>query len=333
MDKYKIDGQKLSFHPTRVLEWQRGEQIYPLYVEISPSRACNHRCIFCAFDFMEYKPNFLETKRLKTIISAMSTLGVKSIMFGGEGEPLMHPDIVEIIRYTKEVGIDVALTTNGVLLTEEVAEEILPYLSWIKISLDAGTSSTYSKIHRTKAEDYFTVMRNTVIANGIKAIERYKCAIGVQAIMLKENESELELFVKKAKAMGLDYAVLKQYSQHGSSKNTQESFLYHMKYLEDFSTDKFSVIVRGGEQRAFNECRALPFWSYISSNGDVWGCSAHIGNQKFFYGNIYSQCIDDIWWDKEEFLFDISTCRPYCRMNKCNEYLEELINGEHNNFI
>ena len=332
MDKYKIDGQKLSFHPARVLEWQRGEQIYPIYVEISPSGACNHRCIFCALDFMGYKQNFIETKRLKTIISAMSTLGVKSIMFGGEGEPLIHPDIVEIIRHTKEVGIDVALTTNGVLLTEEVAEEILPYLSWIKISLDAGTSSTYSKIHRTKAEDYFTVMRNIVIANGIKAIERYRCAIGVQAIMIEENESELELFVKKAKAMGIDYTVLKRYSQHGSSKNTCSSIISNRKY-QDLSTDKFSVIVRDGKQQNYTICRALPFWSYISSNGDVWGCSAHIGNKKFLYGNIYSQCIDDIWWDKEENIPDVSTCRPYCRMNKCNEYLEDLVDGKHNNFI
>ncbi|MBU0958906.1 MAG: radical SAM protein, partial [Nanoarchaeota archaeon] len=175
MDKYKIDGQKLSFHPDRVANWQRGEQIYPLYVEISPSGACNHRCIFCALDFMGYKQNFLDTKRLRAIITEMSSLGVKSIMFGGEGEPLMHPDIVKIIQHTREMGIDVALTTNGVLLTKDIIEEILPYLSWIKVSLDAATSSTYSKIHRTKAEDYFIVMKNIVIANGIKALERYKC--------------------------------------------------------------------------------------------------------------------------------------------------------------
>ena len=52
MDKYRIDSHKLVYHVSRVNGWLNGENIYPIYAEISPSGACNHRCSYCALDFM-----------------------------------------------------------------------------------------------------------------------------------------------------------------------------------------------------------------------------------------------------------------------------------------
>ena len=93
MDKYRIDSHKLIYHVDRVNDWLGGENIYPLYLEISPIGACNHRCIYCALDFMEYQPRFLNRNTLKDRLSEMGSLGIKSIMYAGEGEPFLHKDI------------------------------------------------------------------------------------------------------------------------------------------------------------------------------------------------------------------------------------------------
>ena len=69
-DEFRIDSHKLIFHPRRGNAWLAGDQIYPLYAEISPSGACNHRCTFCALDYMEYKPRFLDTMVLKERLAA-----------------------------------------------------------------------------------------------------------------------------------------------------------------------------------------------------------------------------------------------------------------------
>ena len=53
IDKYKIDDHKLMFHIKRVNDWQEGKNIYPIYAEVSPSGACNHRCTFCGVDTAE----------------------------------------------------------------------------------------------------------------------------------------------------------------------------------------------------------------------------------------------------------------------------------------
>ena len=160
MDKYAIDGHKMQYHTDRTEQWLRAKTIeeklnvYPLYVEVSPVGHCNHRCTFCAVDYIGYKPNVLPLEGLKATISNMAESGIRSIMFAGEGEPLLHKNLAEIINHTKSVGIDVAITTNGVMLTERFLEECLHSISWIKVSMNGGTHETYAKIHQTKPHDF-----------------------------------------------------------------------------------------------------------------------------------------------------------------------------------
>ena len=53
-DDILIDSHKLMFHVDTVNKWLKGEKFYPIYVEVGPSGACNHRCIFCALDYLGY---------------------------------------------------------------------------------------------------------------------------------------------------------------------------------------------------------------------------------------------------------------------------------------
>ena len=79
-DKIRMDSHKLIYHPERVAAWKRGENIYPIELEIGLTNACNHRCIFCAVDYTGYKPTMLEADLLKLRISEFAEKGVKSII-------------------------------------------------------------------------------------------------------------------------------------------------------------------------------------------------------------------------------------------------------------
>ena len=123
-ENIRMDSHKLIYHPDVVARWMRGENIYPIEIEISPSGACNHRCTFCAVDYIGYEPAFLDKDIILRDISRMSKKGLKSIICSGEGEPLLNKNMSDIANGIKVCGVDVAMSTNGVLFTKEKAEEM-----------------------------------------------------------------------------------------------------------------------------------------------------------------------------------------------------------------
>ncbi len=355
MDKYRIDSHKLVFHVGRVHDWMQGKSIYPVYLEISPSGSCNHRCTYCALDFLGYPSRFLDAGTLKKRLFEMGKLGVKSIMYAGEGEPLLHREIAMILRDTRKAGIDTALTTNGVLFDKKLCDASLAYLSWIKVSINAGRKYSYAKIHRTKEEDFDRVIKNMSYAASLKRSKGVKCALGMQIVLLPENHLEISLLAKKAKAIGMDYLVVKPYSQHPLSLTKKFKDIKYGGYLklaetlQKFNDDKFNVIFRGHAmnkwdrgEHLYQHCLALPFWAYMDSAGGVWACSIYLTKAEFCLGNIYENTFKEIWgsqkrkkleiWAKEE--LDTASCRVNCRMDEANNYLWELTHpAEHVNFI
>jgi MoaA/NifB/PqqE/SkfB family radical SAM enzyme len=200
-DKLRIDGHKLNYHPDRIMPWVKGKDIYPVYVEIGPTSICNHRCIFCALDYTGYKGKLMDTQVLLNALTEMGKKGVKSIMFGGEGEPTLHKDFSLLVEHAKKNGLDVAITTNGVPFTRKMAESCLPHLSWIKFSIDAGTPETYAKIHGTKAEDFEILMRNIKDCVEIKKMMNLSVKIGTQALLIEENAEEMIVLAERLKRL------------------------------------------------------------------------------------------------------------------------------------
>jgi len=355
MDKYRIDSHKLIYHPERVNEWLQGKVIYPIYMEVSPTGACNHRCTYCGLDFMEYKPRYLDASLLKGRLTELGQLGLKSIMYAGEGEPFLHKDIAGIINHTKKAGIDAAITTNGTLFKNDIAESILANTEWIKIGIDAVTKDTYAKIHCCNPEDFDKVINNMVYAAKLKRNNGYACTLGFQLLLLPENTDEVIKLAMLAKDIGMDYLVVKPYSQHPQSKTKRYSSIKYGEYenlkesLAKFSTKEFSAIFRFQTMRkwddgrqGYSRCLSLPFWSYIDAGGNVWGCSVYLGDSDFLYGNIYGNSFKDIWEGEKrkkslsfvENKLDVSKCRVNCRMDEVNRYLWELHNlPAHVNFI
>jgi cyclic pyranopterin phosphate synthase len=355
MDEFRIDSHKLMFHPREVSRWLSGQDVFPLYVEISPSGACNHRCTFCALDFMEYRPRFLDAAILRERLVEMGRLGVKSVMYGGEGEPFLHKDIGEMVVSTKRSGIDVGITTNGVLLSPALAGRVLSSTAWIKVSLNAGDRETYAAVHRTNPDDFDRVVGNLTEAVRINERTGAGCTIGVQAVLLPENAGTIEALAETAKRIGLRYLVVKPYSQHQKSRTRAYEAVDYAVYshlhktLARFNDAGFNVIFRERtmkkmkrERRGYERCLALPFWSYIDSGGNVWGCSAYLGDDAFRFGNIHEQSFEEIWRGERrrrcmEMVctdLDPEGCRMNCRMDEINLYLWELTHpSAHVNFI
>ncbi|MBU1659471.1 radical SAM protein [bacterium] len=362
-DKFSIDSHKMGLHPLRVAkwleakeDWQKLKKIYPVYVEISPYGGCNHRCTFCALDYMGYENIGLEFDVLKNTLSDMAQKGVKSVMFAGEGEPLLFKDLDLIVEHCSRVGIDTSLTTNFVPLNKKNIERCIESCSWIKVSLNGGTAKSYAQIHQTKELDFERVMHNLEYALEYRKQNNLKCTLGVQMLLLPENKDEAVILAQKCKETGVDYLVIKPYSQHNFSQTTKYADIDYSdtqdleKELECLNDENFSVVFRANTMKkhvqkthSYSTCHSTPFfWGYIAADGKVFGCSAYLGDDKFCYGNIYENSFSQIWEsDKRKKSYeyvknelDIKNCRVNCRMDEVNRYLFRLKNPHaHDNFI
>lgn len=389
-DPFRIDSHKIHLHPERVVDWlrarndwEKARRIFPIYVEVSPVSYCNHRCTFCGVDYMlkrSDKPK-LSLHVVRQMFDSMAINGVKSVMFAGCGEPLLNTDLVRFIWHAHDRGMDTSLTTNGVLLDRAFVTDALvsEHLRWIKVSLNAGDAETYHAIHRGKPQDFEAVLSNLEDAVRVRRELGSSCTLGAQIVALPETQV-VENLVKKPvpsnlhtikplaerlRDMGLDYLVIKPYSQHLMSESTHYQDVGYKGAdewaagLEAMSTETFHVTVRRrtmalyeATERGYHICQVTPFlWAYVEADGNVWGCSTYLGyeqdgkkfgDDRFCYGNVNEQPFSDIWrgerrWQSFEHIqhgLDISTCRKNCRMHQANLHLWELTHpGPHVNFI
>ena len=351
-ENIRMDSHKLIYHPEVVARWLAGENIYPIEIEISPSGACNHRCVFCAVDYIGYQADFLDKNVILKVIGQMAEKGLKSVICSGEGEPLLNKDMPDIANGIKSCGVDVAMSTNGALFTKEKAEECLGAFSWIRFSIASMEDESYDKIQRGKAGDLDRVKINLAEAVRIKRDRKLRTTLGVQCLLLPENMGQLPGMAKALREIGVDYLTVKPYSQHLHSENTLQIDYGQMMELEQeigqYATDDFAVYFRANamkkvhKEKCYSQCYGLPFMAHIDAKGNVWPCVAHIGTEKFCYGNIYEQGFDEIWEGerRQEIIerlngLDINkVCREACRLDEINKYLNELKHpGEHVNFI
>ena len=183
-------------------------------------------------------------------------------------------------------------------------------------------------------------------------------AFGFQTLLLPENASSMEELVKLGKSIGIDYVVIKPYSQHKFSEtHTYENINYkeylHLgEELNKYTDENFSVIFRANtinswisqNENRYCKCLSTPsMWGYIMADGSVYTCSAYLLDERFKLGNINSETFKNIWCSNKKlnhakFIkneLDINECRVNCRMNQVNSYLDQIVNKkqEHINFI
>ena len=302
---------------------------------------------------MEYKPNLLDKDLILADLKEMHQLGLKSVVYAGEGEPLVNKKTPEIINDTKRLGLDVAMSTNGVLFTKDVSDECMEALTWIRFSVSAGTSECYQKIHRGLPGDFERVLENLNHAVELKRKKNLSTTLGVQMLLIPENLGEVMELAKIMKEIGVDYFTVKPYSQHPKSFCTvdtgfdYEKFTYLEQELNELSSDSYQIFFRTKamnkkkQSKAYSKCLGLPFFTYIDASARVWPCIAFLGDSKLCYGSLKEKSFVEIWEGKhradivEKFNnMDISICRELCRLDEINSYLDQLRNpGEHVNFI
>ena len=126
-----------------------GAEKFPLMVVVSFSYVCNSRCPNCPYNNSTIRNTYKDAMFIPEDIfkKIADECGKYSafIRLSGGGEPMLHPKVVELISYAKEIGAKIGLITNGSNFDESSIEELLNVgTDVIEFSVDAENEKTYS---------------------------------------------------------------------------------------------------------------------------------------------------------------------------------------------
>lgn len=145
----------------------------PLKVQHYLTYRCNFRCKYCNLYSQESKE--LGTEAIKSILRDFVKAGTVSWTFTG-GEPLLRKDIKELVEYAKQLGLHIAMTTNGSLVKENI--DWIGKVDLLNISLD-GTKEFHNNL-RGKGS-YDTTM------GAIKLLKENHIPVAITSVMCKKS--------------------------------------------------------------------------------------------------------------------------------------------------
>ncbi len=225
------------------VEWQRAlraarregtspppqPELVPLSINLDLTTACNYRCDHCIdWDILNAKVKF-DDDTLRAQIREMAARGLRSVILIGGGEPTLHPGFVEFVRCLKELGLQVAVVSNGSRNDRILA--IAPMLEagdWVRLSLDAGSNETFRAMHKPCANR----SRSTRSARGCRRSRRVNPALPARLLVHHHLAGRLArrrrgrsrtstrsmAAAKRARDAGFDYISFKPFLERGGHR-------------------------------------------------------------------------------------------------------------------
>ncbi len=159
------------------------------YLRVSLTGCCNLRCLYCMpKQGCSMPKESLNKNEFIKLISLIVETGIKKLRFTG-GEPLIYPELGDLIAHFKRQGSieKIALTTNGILLQQKLAELVDCGLDEINLSLDTVDSELFKRL--TRGGDIQNVF------SGIKAAKMKNLPLKLNSVILQNiNDEEKFLF-------------------------------------------------------------------------------------------------------------------------------------------
>jgi MoaA/NifB/PqqE/SkfB family radical SAM enzyme len=354
MLKEEYSPYKVVHHQDKLSQLRRGEQIAPVQVHLIPSNRCNQSCTFCAYRIPGHSSsqNFdaqdlIPGPKLMEIIDSCKALGVRAIQYTGGGEPLAHPDIAAAFRRTLDLGLDLALVTNGMALDDELIG-MLSDVAWVRVSVDCSNHDTYSLIRRVKSQVFERVLKNV----GDLARRKKGTTLGIGFVVNAENHGEIYEACKLFKGLGVDNFRI-------SAAFTPKGFRYFDSFFQsarelaqrakaDFEDADFTVFNLFGDRIAdlfhgeqdYDYCPMKEFVPYIGADLGVYTCCMLAYNDDGYIGSLKDMSLEQLWNSKEKReLFarhsPRTLCRIPCMFENKNRFINYCIKDDptHINFI
>lgn len=312
----------------------------PSMVFIHVTERCNLNCIMCK-RITKSKELLLQEWKV-ILLKVKKYFGSVFVIFSGGGEPLLRKDdLIELMKYSHQLGFVTKLTSNGVMIDQRLAVELLnTQVNSISISLDGIKEETHDFIRGGKGI-YKKTIRGIKYLQEAKRAMDFKTKIYIKTVLNRFNIEEIIKLVNYVQqenldgigilplAFQMDLGILNTFRKNGlwisrEDKNLLKSTIYkliqlkmkgvkilnpisQLRLFEKYYLDPLSFY------NSFNKIGCIPKRLTIYSDGDISLCSI-IGP---IIGNVTRQSFYEIWKSKATKIVRrrIRNCPHRCLVN------------------
>jgi len=306
---------KYSFKtiPVAAGAWGMGCIGYPPHPVWEITNACNLNCIHCHAAGGKPAKDELTTEEGKKLIDEIARMKeFKTLVYSG-GEPLMRPDLIELLNYSKKAGLINIIATNGTLITEDMAFKLKQSgVFCVAVSLDSSDPNIHNFI-RKHPEAFSKAVQ------GIKNAAKAGILIQINTTAMEYNFETLGKLLEMGEDLGTGIYLMYQLVPVGRGNKIEDASLKVnkneklLKFLAEKQKNISAIVepVAGPQywpylleknnktspfwrfiaERVFFGCAAGRGFIYIKANGDIWPCPFVEVNA----GNIREQSLEYIY--------------------------------------
>jgi tungsten cofactor oxidoreducase radical SAM maturase len=313
--EYWLDEREgdLILHP-------RLPDVRKLYIQ--PTTGCNLHCRTCIRNVWDEHETQMSMNTFRRLMESLDRLpGLTRVVFSGFGEPLTHPNILEMIETVRQRNTAVTLGSNGLLLSAEMARELVRLgVDRLVVSVDGVKPETYASVRGAMLSQ---VLNNIRGLNEVKRqLGSLTPALGIEFVVLKTNVTELAELTRFASQLNAARVLVSNVLSYTEEMRTE--ILYGYEPRAPFSAGGWPVMADawvtwgtlelprmhwGAERRCrFVQDRAI----VVGWDGGVSPCYALSHNYSYFtidgrkkqvsryvLANVNKQPLAEIWMSED----------------------------------
>ena len=291
---------------------------FPVHPVWEVTNACNLRCRQCHASSGKPLPNELTTEEGKKLLDDIAGISEFRMLALGGGEPLVRPDIFELVAYARSLGLEISIATNGTLLTLEMAKEFKKMgVANIAVGINANDESVHEQI--TRVPGSFEKTRQAIYAT-----KEVGMNLQFNTTVMKENREAIPGLLDLASEVDAQIVLLYQLVPEGRGEEAMELSRREYRALTEMVAEKQKVnraiieptcspqywaylMKRRGDKppalemklarTLFKGCVAGSGLCYIKPDGEIWPCPF----VPLSGGNVREQPLREIWYESELF--------------------------------
>jgi len=234
-------------------------------------------------------------KHMRALIQLAANWGIKGVCIAGGGEPLTNPETVDLPSYISSLGLQPAIITNGSLIDDNFAREMM-HCRWVGISVDAGTATTFSKVHNVSEETFHKVITNISRLTRIKALTKSTVDITYKFLLRPDNWEDITKACYVARDIGVTEFHVRPADLERPKLNPDNEPYYPVEAILD-SFRRCHELERVGKFRVFTvyhkfrndfrllrqtrPCLASPLILKACADGNIYVCADHGMDPRF----------------------------------------------------